>query len=91
MNQSGLIETVAAEVGLTNTDATKAVQAVLSGIAAALGRGDEVRIAGFGGFEVSERAAREGRNPKTGEAVTIPAGKAVKFKAAKALRDALNG
>ena len=91
MNQLGLIETVAANAGLTNADATKAVQALLSGITAALGRGEEVRIAGFGGFEVTERAAREGRNPKTGEVVAIPASKEAKFKPAKALRDAVNG
>lgn len=90
MNQSDLIETVAAASGLTKNDASKVVQEVFQKIAASLGTGDEVRIAGFGTFAVSERAEREGRNPQTGETIKIAAAKAPKFKPAKQLRDAVN-
>lgn len=90
MNQAELIEAVASASGIKKTDAAKVIQSVFEGITAALGRGEEVRLAGFGIFEVADRAAREGRNPRTGEVVAIAASKAPKFKPAKQLRDALN-
>jgi len=91
MNQAELIETVATNAGIKKADAAKVVQAVFEGISGALGRGEDVRLAGFGIFEVAERAAREGRNPRTGEVVAIAASKAPKFKPAKQLRDLVNG
>jgi DNA-binding protein HU-beta len=91
MNQAELIETVATNAGIKKADAAKVVQAVFEGITSALGKGEEVRLAGFGIFEVAERAEREGRNPRTGEVVKIAAAKAPKFKPAKQLRDAVNG
>jgi len=90
MNQTELVETVATASGIKKTDASKVVQSVFEGISTALSRGEEVRLAGFGIFETVDRAAREGRNPRTGEVVAIPASKAPKFKPAKQLRDALN-
>ncbi|HYD66447.1 HU family DNA-binding protein [Azospirillum sp.] len=91
MNQAELIESVANAAGIKKTEAAKVVQSVFEGISSALGKGEEVRLAGFGIFEVAERAAREGRNPRTGEVVKIAASKAPKFKPAKQLRDAVNG
>ncbi len=91
MNQAELIETVATTAGIKKTEAAKVVQAVFEGISAALGRGEEVRLAGFGIFEVAERAERDGRNPRTGDVVKIAASKAPKFKPAKQLRDSVNG
>ncbi|HEY0835050.1 MAG TPA: HU family DNA-binding protein [Azospirillum sp.] len=91
MNQAELIESVATAADIKKTEAAKVVQAVFEGISSALGKGEEVRLAGFGIFEVAERAAREGRNPRTGEVVKIAASKAPKFKPAKQLRDAVNG
>jgi DNA-binding protein HU-beta len=74
---------------MTNKDAEKAVNAMLEVITDALVRGEKVQLIGFGTFEISERAAREGRNPQTGESVHIEASRAPKFKAGKALKDAL--
>ncbi|WP_282184083.1 HU family DNA-binding protein [Azospirillum brasilense] len=90
MNQAELIETIATNAGIRKSDAAKVVQSVFEGISSALARGEEVRLAGFGIFEVAERAAREGRNPRTGEAVQIAASKAPRFKPAKQLRDVVN-
>ncbi len=90
MNKAELIETVAAEAGLTKSDAAGAVDAVFSTITQALAGGNAVTLVGFGTFAVTDRAARTGRNPRTGEAITIPASKNPKFKAGKALKDALN-
>lgn len=90
MNQTELIEVVAAASGLTKGDAAKIVHEVFQKITAALSQGEEVRVAGFGTFAAVERAAREGRNPRTGEVVPIAAAKAPKFKPAKQLRDAVN-
>lgn len=90
MNRSDLIDTVAAGAGLSKADATKAVDALFEGITEALKRNEEVKLAGFGVFSVAERAAREGRNPSTGEPIQVPASRAVKFKAGKQLKDGIN-
>ena len=90
MKKVELVEAVAAAAGLTKTDATKAIDATFAAITEALVKGDKVPLVGFGTFAVSERAAREGRNPRTGEAVEIPARVAVKVKAGSKLKEALN-
>ena len=91
MNQAELTAAVAERAGLTKADAGKAVEALVGTITEALTQGDEVRIAGFGTFGVSERGERQGRNPQTGEAITIGASKSAKFTAGKAVKEALNG
>ena len=91
MNQSELVAHVAAAAGLSKADAGKAVEAVFAGITDALRRDEEARFTGFGTFRVGETAAREGRNPRTGEAIQIAAGKAPRFSAGKELKDAVNG
>jgi len=91
MNQAELIADVAERAGLTKADAGKALEALIGSITDALKQGDEVRIAGFGTFGVSERGERQGRNPQTGAQITIAASKAAKFTAGKAVKDALNG
>ena len=90
MNKADLIDMVATKAELSKTDASSAVDAVINGITSTLKRGDSVTLVGFGTFSVSERAARTGRNPRTGDVITIPASKSPKFKAGKALKDALN-
>ncbi|MGY1423416.1 HU family DNA-binding protein [Bacillus cereus] len=90
MNKSALVKQVAIQSELTKPQAILAVDAVLASIQHALQNGDHVQLLGFGSFEVRERAAREGRNPHTGEALTIPAKKAPAFKAGKVLKEAVN-
>jgi len=90
MNKTELVEVMAKEAGLTKKQAEAALSAFTSSVAAALKKGDKVQLVGFGTFEVSERAARTGRNPQTGAEMKIKASKAPKFKAGKALKDALN-
>lgn len=90
MNKTELANAVAEQAGLSKKDAAAAVQAFTDIVANELKKGEKVQIVGFGTFEVSERAAREGRNPQTGETMQIAASKAPKFKAGKALKDALN-
>jgi len=90
MNKNDLIGAVADSSGLTKGDSTKAVEAVFEAISAALGRGDEVRLVGFGTFSVAKRKASTGRNPRTGEPMTIKASTQPKFKAGKGLKDAVN-
>ncbi len=90
MKKVELVEAVANDTGLTKSDATKAIDATFKAITDALVKGDKVPIVGFGTFDVSKRAAREGRNPRTGEKVTIAARNAVTFKAGTALKDAVN-
>ena len=90
MNKNELVAAIAAKAGLTKTDAEKALKAFTDVVAEALKKGDKVQLVGFGTFDVSERAAREGRNPQTGATMKIPASKAPKFKAGKALKDSLN-
>ena len=90
MNKVELTAAVAAKAGLTKKDADKAVAAFVDAIVEALAKGEKVQLVGFGTFEVSERAAREGRNPQTGATMKIKASKAPKFKAGKALKDSVN-
>lgn len=89
MNKTDLVNAVAA-AGFSKKDADKAVAAVFDSIKGALANGDKVQLIGFGTFEVKAVAAREGRNPQTGEAMTIPACKKPSFSASKALKDAVN-
>ncbi len=90
MNKQDLIGAVADGSGLSKSDASKAVEAVFDAIAGALKKGDEVRLVGFGTFSVSKRKASTGRNPRTGEAMTIKASSQPKFKAGKGLKDSVN-
>jgi len=90
MKKSELVELVAEKAGLTKADATRAIDAVFATITEALQKGERVPVAGFGTFNISERGERQGRNPQTGETVTIAARKAVTFKAGTALKDAVN-
>ena len=90
MNKNDLISQVADDAGLSKVDATKAVDAVLDNIAGSLSNGGEVRLVGFGTFSVTHRKATTGRNPRTGEAIQIKASNQPKFKAGKALKDAVN-
>ncbi len=90
MKKVELVEKVAEEAGLTKADATRAIDATIAAITDALSKGDKVPLVGFGTFAVSKRAAREGRNPRTGETVKIAARNAVTFKAGSALKDAVN-
>ena len=90
MKKVELVEAVAAAAGLTKTDATKAIDATFAAITEALVKGDKVPLVGFGTFAVSERNERTARNPRTGETITIPARKAVTFKAGSALKESVN-
>lgn len=89
MNKSDLIDAIANEAGISKVAAGKALEAVTNAITSALRQGDAVTLVGFGTFSVAERAERQGRNPATGEAITIAATKAPKFKPGKALKDAV--
>ena len=90
MNKGELIEAVAAAADLSKADATKAVEAFVGTVTKSLKKGDQVAIIGFGSFSVKDRAARQGRNPKTGAPIDIPASRVPGFKAGKALKDAVN-
>ena len=90
MNKTDLIEHVAESADLSKADAARAVDAVIGSITKALKKGDSVTVVGFGTFQVRERAARSGRNPKTGDTIQIGASKNPAFKAGKALKDAVN-
>ena len=90
MNKNELISAVAEKADLTKAQAGDAVDALFDIVSDTLKSGDEVRIIGFGNFSVTERAATEGRNPRTGETIQIPASKTPKFKAGKGLKDAVN-
>ena len=90
MNKTELVAAVAEQAGLSKKDAEAALKAFTDVVAEALKAGDKIQLVGFGTFEVSERAAREGRNPRTGETMTIEASKTPKFKAGKALKDLVN-
>jgi DNA-binding protein HU-beta len=90
MNKTELVDAVADDADLSKADASRAVDAMVDAVTDALEKGDKVSLVGFGVFSVRERAARQGRNPKTGQSITIPAGKTPGFKAGKALKDAVN-
>ncbi len=90
MNKNDLVSAVAASAGLSKVDAAKAVDGVLGAVRSELRRGGEVRLAGFGTFTVAFRKATTGRNPRTGAVIQIPASKQPKFRAGKALKQAVN-
>ncbi|MEM7224005.1 MAG: HU family DNA-binding protein [Pseudomonadota bacterium] len=90
MNKNDLNAAVADSTGLSKNDCAKAVDGVFDAITAALKSGDEVRLVGFGTFSITRRQASEGRNPRTGEPIQIPASNQPKFKAGKGLKDAVN-
>ena len=89
MNKQGIVEIVHGVVGTTKVQAEQVVDTILDAIIKSLKKGDEVSIAGLGIFSVKTRAAREARNPRTGEAIKVPAMKVPKFRPAKALKDAV--
>jgi len=90
VNKNDLVAAVADTASLSRTDAATVVDAVFDTITSALKKGDEVRLVGFGTFSVANRAASQGRNPRTREVIMIPASKQPKFKAGKGLKDAVN-
>ena len=90
MNKTEFIAAVAEKAEISKKDSEKALKAFVDVVAEQLKAGDKVQLVGFGTFEVSERAAREGRNPRTGETMVIEASKTPKFKAGKALKDLVN-
>ncbi len=90
MNKTELVAAVADQTGLSKKDSEKAVKAFIDVVSKELKKGDKVQLVGFGTFEVTKRAARDGRNPQTGEVMKIKASKAPKFKAGKALKDIVN-
>ena len=91
MNKAELIEEISNSAGLTKTQANSALDAFTDAVVASLKKGDKVTIVGFGTFSVSERAARNGRNPQTGEVIKIKASKAPKFKAGKEFSETISG
>ena len=90
MNKTELVAAMAEQTQLSKKDAEAALKAFIDVVSEEMKKGEKVQLVGFGTFEVSERAAREGRNPQTGETMTIAASKAPKFKAGKALKDLVN-
>ena len=90
MNKNELVAAVADRTGLSKADSGKAVDATFEAITDSLKDGTEVRLVGFGSFVVTNRKASEGRNPRTGETIKIPASRVPKFKAGKGLKDSLN-
>lgn len=90
MNKNELVTSMAEKTGMKKTEVEKVLKAFTDTVAEELKKGEKIQLVGFGTFEVSERAAREGRNPRTGEIMPIAATKAPKFKAGKALKDAVN-
>ena len=90
MNKADLTKLIADKADISNASAARALDAALEGIVDALKAGDQVALLGFGAFTVKERAARQGRNPQTGETMDIAASRVAGFKPGKALRDALN-
>lgn len=90
MNKGELIEKVAGKTNVSKADAGRVIDGVFDEIAGALARGGDVRLVGFGTFSVSRRKATTGRNPRTGEAIQIPASKQAKFKAGKELKSKVN-
>jgi DNA-binding protein HU-beta len=90
VNKNDLVDAVSERTGLAKSDAARAVEAVLGAITDTLQKGEAVALSGFGSFVAKTRAARSGRNPRTGETIAIPASRAPAFKAGKGLKDALN-
>ena len=90
MNKNELIDSMAAEAGMTKADAGKALDAFIASVTAALKKGDEIRLVGFGTFSVSKRAATTARNPRTGAEIKVAEKNVAKFKFGKSLQDALN-
>lgn len=90
MNKSELIDAIAASADLSKAAAGRALDAMVESVTTALKEGDQVSLVGFGSFQVKDRAARTGRNPRTGEEIQIAAAKVPSFKAGKALKDAVN-
>ena len=90
MNKTELVAAVAEQADISEKDAEKVLKAFVDVVTEEMKKGEKVQLVGFGTFEVSERAAREGRNPQTGKTMKIEACKAPKFKAGKALKDAVN-
>ncbi len=90
MNKAEFVAAIAESAEISKKDAEKARKAFVDVITEELKKGEKIQLVGFGTFEVSERAEREGRNPQTKQTITIPASKAPKFKAGKALKDAIN-
>ncbi|HHW19509.1 MAG TPA: HU family DNA-binding protein [Firmicutes bacterium] len=90
MTKAELVDKIAAKTGMTKKDSTAALEAVLDSVAEALKAGDKVSLVGFGSFEVRKRAARTGRDPRTGQEIKIAARKVPVFKAGKALKDAVS-
>lgn len=90
MNKTDLINFIAEDAELSKVAAGRALDAFVKAVTTSLKKGDSVSLVGFGNFEVGTRAARTGRNPRTGESITIAASKSPKFRAGKALKDALN-
>ena len=90
MNKVELVDAIAKETGLTKKDSEAAVKAFISAVSNELANGGSVQLIGFGTFDVGTRGERKGRNPKTGETITIKAAKTPKFKAGKALKDMVN-
>ena len=90
MNKTELVAAVAEQADISKKDAEKVLKAFVDVVTEEMKKGEKVQLVGFGTFEVSERAAREGRNPQTGKDIVIPASKSPKFKAGKALKDIVN-
>jgi DNA-binding protein HU-beta len=90
MNKAELVDAVAGAANLSKADAGRAVDAIVSSITSSLRKGEQVSVVGFGTFSVKHRAARAGRNPRTGETIQISASNVPGFKAGKALKDAVN-
>ena len=90
MNKADLVSAIAEKTAMTKKDSEKALQAFVDVVTEELGKGGRVQLVGFGTFDVAERKSREGRNPQTGQPMTIPASKAPRFKVGKALKDAVN-
>lgn len=91
MKKQELVAAIAQEADIAKKDAERALAATINAISKALADGDKIQLVGFGTFEVRERAARTGKNPRTGEAIEIAASKVPSFKAGKALKDIVNG
>jgi DNA-binding protein HU-beta len=89
MTKADLVSKMASDAGITKALAEKALNSFVSAVTDALGKGDKITLVGFGTFDVAKRSQREGRNPRTGQAITIPASKVVRFKAGNKLKDAV--